>query len=301
MKKVTKVVTLAATALCAFGVVGAISATLAKAPKAEAAAVQMYTIKVVCDSKITYECNKVIAKEGDRVDLTLSYNHRNYAVDSVSIGNDEYAAMIDDKTFYFAMPAKDVTVVVNSRALNEDTGLVDIINDNEEEGLFLNGCPAMAMPGDCVSFTVTMAADSPYRFTGYVEIYDGEEELIDFDENNGVFTFIVPETLKTFTETKQCFGKLKGRQYYHFTQSFPPNENITAEQAHEAALKFAEECRKFWGYEILVVTHKDKDHLHTHFVMNSVSFIDGQKFHMSRKELSAMKESQNQICTANNL
>lgn len=194
MKKVTKVVTLAATALCAFGVVGAISATLAKAPKAEAAAVQMYTIQIVCDSKITYECNKVIAKEGDRVDLALTYNHRNYAVDSVSIGDDEYAAMIDDKTFYFAMPAKDVTVVVNSRALNEDTGLVDIINDNEEEGLFLNGCPAMAMPGDCVSFTVTMAADSPYRFTGYVEIYDGEEELIDFDENNGVFTFIVPET-----------------------------------------------------------------------------------------------------------
>lgn len=106
----------------------------------------------------------------------------------------------------------------------------------------------------------------------------------------------VPEALKTFTETKQCFGKLKGRQYYHFTQSFPPNENITAEQAHEAALKFAEECRKFWGYEMLVVTHKDRDHLHTHFVLNSVSFIDGQKFHMTRKELSAMKELQNQIC-----
>lgn len=106
----------------------------------------------------------------------------------------------------------------------------------------------------------------------------------------------VPKALEYFNETKEKFGKSKGRQYYHFVQSFPPNENITAKQAHEAAVKFAEKCKKFWGFEMIIVTHKDRDHLHTHFVMNSVSFVDGHKFHITRKELAAMKELQNQMC-----
>lgn len=106
----------------------------------------------------------------------------------------------------------------------------------------------------------------------------------------------VPKALEYFKETKENFGKTKGRQYYHFVQSFPPNENITAHQAHEAAVNFAEKCKKFWGFEMIIVTHKDRDHLHTHFVMNSVSFIDGHKFHITKKELTAIKELQNQIC-----
>ena len=47
---------------------------------------------------------------------------------------------------------------------------------------------------------------------------------------------------------------------------------------------------------MIIVTHKDRKHLHTHFVMNSVSFLDGHKFHITRKELAAMKELQNKIC-----
>lgn len=106
----------------------------------------------------------------------------------------------------------------------------------------------------------------------------------------------VPKALETFLDTKKFFTKEKGRQYYHFVQSFPPNEKLTAEQAHDAALKFAEACKKFWGFEMLVVTHKDRKHLHSHFIINSVSFIDGRKFHITSKELAAMKELQNQIC-----
>lgn len=105
----------------------------------------------------------------------------------------------------------------------------------------------------------------------------------------------VSKALETFKETKQCFGKLEGRQYYHFVQSFPPNENITAQQAHDVAVQFAERCKKFWGFEMIIVTHKDRDHLHTHFVMNSVNFINGRKFHFTRKELAAIKELQNQV------
>lgn len=105
----------------------------------------------------------------------------------------------------------------------------------------------------------------------------------------------VSKALETFKETKQCFEKLEGRQYYHFVQSFPPNENITAQQAHDVAVQFAERCKKFWGFEMIIVTHKDRDHLHTHFVMNSVSFINGRKFHLTRKELAAIKDLQNQV------
>lgn len=106
----------------------------------------------------------------------------------------------------------------------------------------------------------------------------------------------VPNALETFMETKQCFGKTRGRQYYHFVQSFPPNENITAKQVHDVAVKFAERCKKFRGFEMIIVTHQERQHLHSHYILNSVSFIDGHKFHITRKELALMKELQNQIC-----
>lgn len=108
----------------------------------------------------------------------------------------------------------------------------------------------------------------------------------------------VPKAFETFMDTKIDFGKLSGRQYYHWVQSFPSNENITAQQAHELAIKFIESCKKFRGFEILVVTHKDREHIHTHFIMNSVSFIDGHKFHITRQELAELKEMQNKICIA---
>ena len=88
----------------------------------------------------------------------------------------------------------------------------------------------------------------------------------------------VPNALESFMKTKKDFNKLKGRQYYHFVQSFQPTENITAQQAHEVAVKFADECAKFRGFEMIIVTHKDRDHLHTHFVMNSVNFCTATSF-----------------------
>ncbi len=106
----------------------------------------------------------------------------------------------------------------------------------------------------------------------------------------------IPRAFDMMMETKSLFGKLKGRQYYHAVQSFAPNENITPAQAHEAGVKFIEACRKFWGCELILATHVDRLHIHNHFVWNSVIFVDGHKFHITRKELAEMKELQNQIC-----
>jgi hypothetical protein len=94
--------------------------------------------------------------------------------------------------------------------------------------------------------------------------------------------------------TKEQFRKTEGRQYAHYIHSFKPGENIDHEQAHKLALELAE--KQFEGYEVLVATHKDKDHVHSHIIVNSVSFENGQKFHSSKKDLAKVKEISNKIC-----
>lgn len=96
-------------------------------------------------------------------------------------------------------------------------------------------------------------------------------------------------------ETKDLFNKRKGMDYFHFVLSYPPNEKITPEQALEQAKELLERTKKFMGYETLVAVHRDKKHIHVHFIVNSVNFVDGRKFHLSRKELEALKQLQNQI------
>ncbi len=79
--------------------------------------------------------------------------------------------------------------------------------------------------------------------------------------------------------TKQRFGKLGGVVGYHFIQSFAPGE-VTPEQTHAIGVVFA---RRLFGdrYEVVIGTHLDKAHLHNHVVVNSVSFVDGKKYHSS--------------------
>lgn len=82
--------------------------------------------------------------------------------------------------------------------------------------------------------------------------------------------------------TKMRYGKTDGRIFYHLVQSFSPEENITPETAHEIALKFAE--REFPEYEVLVATHTDKAHIHSHFIVNSVSCENGYMLRSSMKK-----------------
>lgn len=96
-------------------------------------------------------------------------------------------------------------------------------------------------------------------------------------------------------ETKETFGKKEGREYYHFVMSFPPTENITPAQALEQAKIFLESSKKFIGYEVLAAAHKDRKHVHVHFIVNSVNFVNGKKFHLTRSELDSLKTLQNEI------
>lgn len=100
--------------------------------------------------------------------------------------------------------------------------------------------------------------------------------------------------LEEMQATKEQFNKLEGRQYYHYVQSFSPKENITHDKAHQIALEWAE--NNFKGYEVLVATHKDKEHIHSHIIVNSVSFENGTKFHSTKKDLENLKIQSNLIC-----
>ena len=82
-------------------------------------------------------------------------------------------------------------------------------------------------------------------------------------------------------DTKLRYKKADGRMYYHLLQAFHPDENLTPETAHEIALRFAEE--NFPGYEVLVATHVDRNHIHSHLVINSVNAESGYKYHSDNK------------------
>ena len=86
---------------------------------------------------------------------------------------------------------------------------------------------------------------------------------------------------KAFAEimyNKRVYNKVNGKMYKHYIQSFNPKDNITAEKAHEIAVKFAEENFLSRGFKCYVATHSDKDHIHTHFIMDNVSFENGLKY-----------------------
>lgn len=82
-------------------------------------------------------------------------------------------------------------------------------------------------------------------------------------------------------DTKRAVGKLDGRQCYHIIQSFKPGE-VTPELALEIAKEFAAEYLS--DYEVVIGTHIDRGHIHSHIVFNSVNAQTGEKYHVSTQE-----------------
>ena len=99
--------------------------------------------------------------------------------------------------------------------------------------------------------------------------------------------------------TKKHFGKEKGILAFHGYQSFAEGE-VTAEQAHRIGIRLAEEL---WGdkYEVVVSTHLNTNHLHNHFVINSVSFVDGKKYRNTIENYAMMRKISDELCSEYNL
>jgi hypothetical protein len=97
-----------------------------------------------------------------------------------------------------------------------------------------------------------------------------------------------------FMLTKNSYGKANGVFFYQYTQSFKDGENISPKTAHEIAMRFAEDNYK--GYEVIVATHIDNDHLHTHFIINSVNFETGKKLHQPPDTIKKLRAYSDEVC-----
>ena len=99
--------------------------------------------------------------------------------------------------------------------------------------------------------------------------------------------------------TKEEIGKTGGRQGYHIIQSFQPGE-VTPELALKIAKEFAEKCLP--GFEVVIATHADKRHIHSHLVFNSVNSVTGEKFHITTKEYyQKIREISDRLCREHGL
>lgn len=110
----------------------------------------------------------------------------------------------------------------------------------------------------------------------------------------------VDNAYEVMVSTKRKWGKEDGVQGYHIIQSFKPGE-VTPEQAHTIGMEFAQ---KLFGdrYEAVVATHLNRHHLHNHIVINSVSFVDGKKYHSNQKSYFQMLRAESdRLCQEHGL
>ena len=103
-----------------------------------------------------------------------------------------------------------------------------------------------------------------------------------------------PETaFDEFLSTKLLHHKDGGVMFYHMVQSFPKGADVDPRTAHEAARRLA---GYFEGCEVLVCTHTDREHIHSHCIINSVNFETGKKVHMADEQIQELRVRNDQIC-----
>jgi hypothetical protein len=102
------------------------------------------------------------------------------------------------------------------------------------------------------------------------------------------------KALEQMYAAKKHFSKEGGIVAYHGYQSFAPGE-VTPDTAHEIGLQLAQ---RLWGekYQVVVATHLDRGHIHNHFVVNTVSWVDGQRYHRTAKDYHDMQAISDELC-----
>ncbi len=96
------------------------------------------------------------------------------------------------------------------------------------------------------------------------------------------------------TETKKRVGKTDGIVAYHGYQSFAPDE-VTPDIAHKIGVELA---REMWGerFEVVVATHVNSHCIHNHFVLNSVSYVDGKKYNDCNETYRMIRKISDRLC-----
>lgn len=109
-------------------------------------------------------------------------------------------------------------------------------------------------------------------------------------ENNGADSLA-----KQFYVVRKAFNKDSKILSHHYVQSFSPNEKITPELAHRIGVELAQKIAP--GFQVIVSTHIDKDHIHNHFIINSVSMKTGRKWEGNKTTLEKnMQPESDRIC-----
>lgn len=116
--------------------------------------------------------------------------------------------------------------------------------------------------------------------------------------DNGILVSSINCSVETAYEemalTKKFFHKENKTLGYHIIQSFKGNE-VTPQKANQIGKELAKEL---WGdkYQVVICTHINKENVHNHIILNSVSFVDGMKYHNSNEEIALMKDTSDRLC-----
>ena len=108
-----------------------------------------------------------------------------------------------------------------------------------------------------------------------------------------------PLAVREFLTTRAMHRKESPVWFYHYVQSFAPNEPVTGELAHELAKMFA--ARAWPESEVLIATHIDREHIHSHFIVNSVCFGNGKMLRQGPGTLARLRPISDELCAAHGL
>lgn len=99
----------------------------------------------------------------------------------------------------------------------------------------------------------------------------------------------IDKAVRQMRAVKKYYGKTDKRQLYHYCLSFTKDIG-DAQQVYMVGRSIADKF--FSGYQVLFAVHEDSKsrHLHIHYIVNSVSYKTGLKWHMSKKEFTEFKK-----------
>lgn len=135
-------------------------------------------------------------------------------------------------------------------------------------------------------------------------INDNLDNVINYAKNgekteHGILVTAVNCTSKNAYDdmmlVKKSFHKETGRLGYHIIQSFEGKE-VSPELANDIGEQLVEQL---FGdkYQAIICTHTNKFNVHNHIILNSVSFIDGKKYHNSNEEIALLKRKSDELCS----
>lgn len=100
--------------------------------------------------------------------------------------------------------------------------------------------------------------------------------------------------------TRMLWNKDSEILAHHYCHSFSPDDNVTPEQVHKLTLELVQKIAGD-NFQYLIATHSDKDHIHSHIVINSVNMLTGKKWLGNQTTLKAMRKENDRLCIENNL